>query len=140
MAVDEIGRGDDAAASPEPFSGRQADQASVAHQYPDLVVADNHAANEAEFGMHARRPIGATRRGVDLGDQVGEPDIADRSRRKRTISPRVETRGGDLKAPTCRLDRLASPAITAIASNLHLGQNAKTELEFGPEAIRLVRV
>ena len=60
---------------------RQTHEPSVSHEDSNLVVANNDAAAKAQLSMNPKSPIGAARRDMDLGDHVGEPDIADSSRR-----------------------------------------------------------
>ncbi len=78
LAVDEVLGCDRSRGVLEPALQWQPDQAGVAHQPADLVVADDHPAAEAQFGVHAWCAIGAAWGGVDLGDQICEPGLADR--------------------------------------------------------------
>ncbi len=69
---------------------RDALEASAAHQELDLVAADHDAPSEGELGMDAVNAVGATRLGVDLGDQVGQHRVPDRTLGRRPLSILVE--------------------------------------------------
>jgi hypothetical protein len=72
-----------------------------------LVTADGDPAAERELGVHPDAAVGLPRRDVDLGDEVGEPGVAELPLRRRTAAPGVEARLGDLKHPARGLDREA---------------------------------
>jgi hypothetical protein len=60
-----------------------AGQADAAYQQRNAVVADHDPAAQPQLGMPPQSAVGATRALVDLGDAVGEPDMADGPRRWR---------------------------------------------------------
>jgi hypothetical protein len=57
----------------------------VTHHQLDLVPADVDPAAGRELGMHTDAAVGLARGEVDLGDEVGEPGVADRPLRRRRL-------------------------------------------------------
>jgi hypothetical protein len=54
-------------------------QARTAHQHLYLVVSNDHTGAEGEFGVDATGAVDAVRVQMDLGDQVGQHRVPDRS-------------------------------------------------------------
>lgn len=71
------------------MKGRKATDAGSAHQHGDGVVTDDDAVPECQLGMDAGRAVGAERVSVNLGDDVGQPGVADGPGRRRPGPPLV---------------------------------------------------
>src|SRR3974377_1482194 len=69
-------------------------EAVAAHQTSDAMTADVVAAS-AQLTEHARRPVGATRPGVDLADLFQQRGVLDRAWRRPARLPGVAPRPRD---------------------------------------------
>src|SRR4051794_24740294 len=112
VALDQVGRGPDARhrdgrlAAPAPDHPRQA---GPAHQPLDALAPDPDVVFEAQLGVHARRPVGLARLGVDLSDPLAQRVVADRALPWRTVRPGVKARPADLQHAAHDLDRVLRP-------------------------------
>jgi len=73
-----------------------ATQARCSHQARHPLTAHSHALID-QFGVDARRAIGASRTQMDPTDPLGKRDVLARTRRRRSLEPRVVPAGGDFQ-------------------------------------------
>jgi hypothetical protein len=77
-----------------PFrSAGGAGQPGAAHQQLDGAVANDDSATQPQLGVHSARAVGPAGVLVDLDDEIGQPGMADRPRRRRPAVPGVVARG-----------------------------------------------
>jgi len=108
------------------------------------MQADVHASAQREFSVHSDAAIRFARRDVNLGGEVGEPGVTDRTFRRCTSTPRVETRLRHLKYPAGALDRAIlrdhhSDSRVSVFWGLHILEQlsrATRDLEFPSQAAR----
>ena len=97
VALDQVRRGADTLyadrrlGAPAPELPRQA---RAAHQALDALAPHAHVVLRAQLGVHARRPVGLQRVGVDLRDASGQRLVGDRPRRRLAPLPGVKPRSG----------------------------------------------
>jgi hypothetical protein len=68
------------------------------------AVADHDLAAKPQLGVDPAGAVGAARAPVDLGDQVGQPGVADRAGRRRSGPPVVVARHRHAHHPAGQLD------------------------------------
>lgn len=94
----ELGQGHPACAWPgEPM------RAGAAHQQLNDPTPDIQATTESEFAIHPAGAVSLKRLAMDLTDHVGQPGMAYRPLRWRSLAPREEACSGDLEYATCPL-------------------------------------
>jgi len=105
VAAYQVGRDDDAVSpcGAPAASGVCADLMVQAHQAGDPFAAAAPA-GAGQFGVHARRAIGAVRALIDSGDRLTQLRVGGLPRRSRSGEEGVEARAGDREDPAEPLD------------------------------------
>src|SRR5207244_1733805 len=83
VALDEVGGGAHALDADRRLAApalQLAREAGTTHQPLDALAPDPDAVVEAQLSVHARRPVGLARLGVDLRDPLGQARVLHRAR------------------------------------------------------------
>lgn len=76
LTVHEIARGGGLMFGTCTFVSRKSFHASCSHQHFDAAVSHCNTVTKGEFSVDAPRTVGATRGGVNLGDQLRQPGMS----------------------------------------------------------------
>ena len=93
VTVDQISGGLSRSDQPPATVGaRKPSQSGLLHEHGDGVVPDGDPVTHGELGVDPVRSVSASGGGMDLADDVGQPDVADRPSGRRPFPPLVEPR------------------------------------------------
>ena len=116
----------------------QARDVETAHHQFDRAPPDRHVPPEHHLGVHTPRPVGLTRRVMDLANHFSDHRVTHRPRRRR---PTSMAENPDTDTPTTRqTTSIGKPSLTSVATTSHrlLGPSSPSTSR-SPDARRRAR-